>query len=52
MPQLTEFGWKFRRTLDALDALEADFEAAGANTLRTGHPPRPSSESTTGGDER
>src|SRR5262245_41929618 len=27
---LTEFGRKFRRTLDALDALEADFEAAKA----------------------
>jgi DNA-binding HxlR family transcriptional regulator len=26
---LTEFGWKFRGTLDALDALEADFVAAG-----------------------
>jgi DNA-binding HxlR family transcriptional regulator len=25
---LTEFGRKFRRTLDALDALEADFKAA------------------------
>src|SRR5262245_4043361 len=25
--RLTEFGWKFKGTLDALDALEADFEA-------------------------
>ena len=29
---LSEFGRKFRRTLDDLDALEADFEAAEANT--------------------
>ncbi len=50
--RLTEFGWKFRRTLDALDALEADLEAARANTLCTGHPPRPSSESGAGVDER
>lgn len=34
--RLTEFGGKFRNTLDALDALEADFEAAKANTRRTG----------------
>ncbi len=44
---LTEFGRKFRRTLDALDALEADFEAARASTVRIGHPPTPSSESAT-----
>ena len=48
---LTEFGWKFRRTLDALDALEADFKAAKANALRTGNPATPSSKSTTGADE-
>jgi DNA-binding HxlR family transcriptional regulator len=46
--RLTEFGWKFRRALDALDALEADLKAARANTLHTGHPPTPSSKSTTG----
>src|SRR5262245_34764591 len=28
--ELTDFGEKFRRTLDALDSLEADFEAAKA----------------------
>jgi hypothetical protein len=39
-------------TLDALDALEADFKAARANTLRTGNAPMPSSKSTTGADER
>jgi DNA-binding HxlR family transcriptional regulator len=33
--RLTEFGRKFRRTLDALDALEVDFEAARADTRRT-----------------
>ena len=31
---LTEFGMKFRKTLDALDALEADFEVAKASTRR------------------
>src|SRR5437868_2437077 len=31
---LSEFGQKFRSTLDALDALEADFEAARGNTSR------------------
>jgi DNA-binding HxlR family transcriptional regulator len=50
--RLTEFGWKFRRTLDALDALEADFDAARDNTLRTGHSPTPSSESTPGAHQR
>ena len=34
--RLTEFGRKFTRTLDALDALEADFEAAKADTDRAG----------------
>jgi DNA-binding HxlR family transcriptional regulator len=34
--RFTDFGWKFRNTLDALDALETDFEAAKANTARTG----------------
>ena len=33
---LTEFARKFRSTLDALDALEADFEVANASTVRTG----------------
>jgi DNA-binding HxlR family transcriptional regulator len=40
--RFTEFGWKFRRTLDALDALEADFEAARADTARTGRMETPS----------
>jgi DNA-binding HxlR family transcriptional regulator len=40
--RLTGFGWKFRRTLDALDALEADFEAARVDTARTGQMATPS----------
>lgn len=39
---LTEFGWKFRGTLDALDALEADFVAAGADIPPTGRMSTPS----------
>lgn len=39
---LTAFGRKFRRTLDALDALEGDFAAARADTARTGRMATPS----------
>lgn len=49
---LTEFGRKFERALDVLDALEADFEAARGNTERTSHTATPSTERTTGADER
>lgn len=49
---LTKFGRKFRKALDVLDALEADFEAARGNIVRNGHTATPLTEGTTGADER
>ena len=45
--RLTQFGWKFRSTLDALDALEADFEEAKADTARTGRMTMPACQVNT-----
>jgi DNA-binding HxlR family transcriptional regulator len=48
---LTEFGMKFRKALDALDALEADFELAKATTRRIERSATASSGRVTSADD-